>query len=619
MNSLSLPGFLRVYALPALWLFALPLFGLWFTGHAAQRYDTQVLEALERNAMEDERLGTAQRDDVLEFFRSATASTACMSTGEEFASYREMLGEACSDAQQFGWMHRLCLASVVLGLLTGLIGLICALAAFVSRPFQYGGFVVGWNVLRVTSALQVVAQGGLAVWLSFWMTALWLERYSVKLILIVGAVAAMALWQVVKAIFRRPDMDFEVEAEVLEEAKAPELWAHVRGLCERLGAPVPANILAGIDTNFFVTESPVRVGERLLTGCTLFVSLSFLRLLERSEADAVLAHEMAHLLGGDTGHVKRLAPMLKRFDQYLEALEESVLTRPIFLFMRAYRDGFELSLGRSHRASELAADRLAAGITSGKAIARSLVKTGAYARFRGQVELRLFEQGSRVESVALAQRVALGFAEYASSEAVHEQLHGAVTPHPFDSHPPLQARLENVGEALEPADVVRILLEPTGSSWVSAILEAEAIEARLWGAYEARFQQAHDVSLAYRYVPSTDEERRHVEKHFPPVAFEGKEPGYEVRLDYAQVSCTEWEEPLPLEQVASAATDERLFKKYLDLTLKGGGVFKGKRSVCLSKVADADGLLNAFGHYLGRHRTMEAHQASLKETGQEAA
>jgi hypothetical protein len=215
--------------------------------------------------------------------------------------------------------------------------------------------------------------------------------------------------------------------------------------------------------------------------------------------------------------------------------------------------------------------------------------------------------------VAIAERVALGFAEYAGSEAVHGDLHGAVTPHPFDSHPPLAARLENVGETLEPSDVVRVLLAPTTSSWASAILEAEAIEARLWGAYEARFAAAHDLALAYRYVPSTEAERQHVEKHFPPLTFEGKETGLEVRLDFAQVSCTEWDEPVRLEQVKSASTNERLFKKYLDLQLEGGGLFKGKRSICLSKLRDSDGMLRAFGQYLGRHKAMEEYRARSQQ------
>ena len=611
--ALTLPGFLRIYALPALWLFALPLFALWFSGHATGRFDRDVLATIESQLSQDTGLDGTRRQELLDFFRAVPASAACLSTGEELAGFRDNLGEACSDVRQFEWLGLLALASALLGLASAVIALLCAGAAFVSRPFQYGSFVVGWNVLRVTGALQALAQGALAVWLSYWMTAVWFHSYYPKLILLIGVLAAVALFLVVAAIFRRPSMDFEVEAEVLEKEHAPELWAHVRQLCERLQTPPPDHILAGIDTNFFVTESEVRVGQRMLTGRTLYVSLSLLRLLERSEADAVLAHEMGHLLGGDTGHSKRLAPMLAHFEQYLQALRGGVLTIPIFHFMMAYRGLFELSLGRSRRARELAADRLAASLTSGRDIARSLVKVGAYASFRDRVEADLFARGEQQQTVAIAQRVAHGFAEYASSEAVHGDLHGSVTPHPFDSHPPLAARLENVGVPLAPADVVQVLLEPTTSSWVSAILVAEAIEARLWGAYEARFAKAHDLALAYRYEPSTEAERQHVEKHFPPLTFEGKEDGLEVRMDFAQVSCTEWDEPVRFEQVKSASTEERMFKKYLDLQLEGGGLFKGKRSICLSKLRDADGMLGAFGHYLGRHRTMVEHRKRAQQ------
>ncbi|WP_171818171.1 M48 family metallopeptidase [Pyxidicoccus fallax] len=614
MNSTaSVTGFLRVYALPALWLFALPVFGLWFAGHAIGRFDRDVLASVEAGIARDSELDASRRQELLEFFRAVPASAACLSEGEELAGFRENLGEACSDMRQFDGMRLVALASIVLGIVSALIALACALAAFISRPFQYGSFVVGWNVLRVTGALQALAQGGLAVWLSYWMTALWFERYYPKLIGIVGLLAAVALFIVVAAIFRRVPMDFEVEAEVLEPEKAPELWAHVRGLCERLKTPPPDHILVGIDTNFFVTEHDVRVGDRTLSGRTLFVSLSLLRLLERSEADAVLAHEMGHLLGGDTGHGKRLAPMLARFGNYLGALHEGGLTRPIFHFMLAYRGLFELSLGRSRRASELAADRLAASITSGRDIARSLVKVGAYASFRGRVEEALFSQSQQHASVAIAQRVAMGFTDYARSETLHGDLYGTTTPHPFDSHPPLGARLENVGEKLGPDDVVHMLLEPTRDSWVSAILEADAIEARMWGDYESRFAQAHDVALAYRYVPSNDAEREHVEKYFPPLTFEGKEDGPVVELTYAQVNSTEWEAPVSLEDVKTASREERMFKKYLDLKVQGGGLFNGTRSICLNKVKDPDALLDAFARYLGRHRAMEQHRKETQE------
>ncbi|MDC0713836.1 M48 family metallopeptidase [Stigmatella sp. ncwal1] len=611
--DLTLPSFFRIYALPALWLFALPLFGLWFTGHATARFDRDILDSIERQIAQDADLEEGRRQELLEFFRATPASVACLTPGEALSEFRANLGEACSDVQQYQWMRRLALASVVLGLVSAVAALLCALMAFVSRPFQYGSFAVGWNMLRITGALQTLAQGGLAVWLSYWITAVWFERYYPKLIGMVGILAAIALFHVVTAIFRRPSMDFEVEAERLEEAHAPELWAHVRRLCTSLQAPPPDHILVGIDANFFVTESDVHVGGQKLTGRTLYVSLPLLRLLKRSEAEAVLAHEMGHLLGGDTGHGKRLAPMLAQFGQYLHALREGGLTLPIFHFMKAYRGLFELSLGRSRRASELAADRLAASVTSGQDIAHSLVKVGAYSSFRDHTEAGLFARSEQHQTVAIAQRVALGFTEYALSEAVHNDLHGVVTPHPFDSHPPLSARLENVGQTLSPADVAKVLLEPTSSSWASAILEADTTEARLWAVYEARFSEAHDLSLAYRYEPSTDSERQHVEKHFPPLTFDGKAAGLEVRLDFAQVSCTEWDAPVRLDQVKTASTAGRMFKKYLDLQLKGSGLFSGKRSICLSKLQDGEGLLRAFGHYLGRHRAMEEHRTRSQQ------
>ncbi|WP_342380505.1 M48 family metallopeptidase [Myxococcus stipitatus] len=607
------PGVLRGYVLPALLLFALPLFGLWFAGHAQDRFDTRVLEAIEPQILRDKSLSETERQEALAFFRSASASEACMGTNEALANFRANLGDACSDAVQFGWMYRLSLGLVVLGVFSTLIALLCGLAAFISRAFQYGSFVVGWNVLRVASAFQVAGQGGLATWLSFWVTALWFQRYSPKLIIVMGLLAAVGVGMVVIAIFKRPSMDFEVEAEVLEESAAPEFWAQVRKLCAHLRTPPPDHILVGIDANFFVTESDIRAGGRTLSGRTLFVSVSLLRLLERGEAEAVLAHEMGHLLGGDTGHGKRLAPKLAHFSDYLGTLYEGGLTRPVYYFMVAYRGLFELSLGKSRRASELAADRLAAEVTSGMEVARSLVKVGAYANFRERVEADLFGRNEQQQSVAIARRVAHGFAAYAQSEAVQDDLQGAVTPHPFDTHPPLGMRLENVGVKLAPDDMAQTLLEPVASSWVEDFREAEAIEARLWGAYEARFSEAHDMALAYRYRPSNDEERQHVEKHFPPLEFAAKEAGHEVRLDFAEVSCAQWEEPVSLGQVKSATTAERMFKKYLDLQLEGAGLFKGKRSICLSKLEEGDAFVNAFGGYLGRHRAMEEYQARSNE------
>ncbi|MBK6812318.1 MAG: hypothetical protein IPG81_26220 [Sandaracinaceae bacterium] len=90
------------------------------------------------------------------------------------------------------------------------------------------------------------------------MTAILTEKYFIKLILVVGALAAMAVWKVVQAIFRRVSRPGFVEGRRLDLEQSGGLRTHVNGLCHALGTEPPDQIVAGIDDNFFVTEHPSR-------------------------------------------------------------------------------------------------------------------------------------------------------------------------------------------------------------------------------------------------------------------------------------------------------------------------------------------------------------------------
>ncbi|HEX5660230.1 MAG TPA: M48 family metallopeptidase [Polyangiales bacterium] len=603
-----MPSLFRAYALPVLWMFAVPAFALWFAGHAQRQEDGRFLELVEAQLNDDGALAPEERAGALRFYREHVPSVACLSADPESADYRESLGELCSDMQQFQGLRWVALASIALGLGSALFALGCALTSLLSRPAQYLSFLVGWSVLKVVGALQALLQGACLVFLSYWMTALWLERYSVKLVLVAALLAAFALWKVLAAIFKRPEGGVDVEGELIEEAQAPEFWQRIRTLCAKLDTAPPSHVIAGIDDNFFVTEGSVRVGDQTLQGRTLYVSLSLLRILERSEADAVLAHEMAHFHGGDTTHGKRMSPMLARFQQYLAALHEGVITIPIFHFMLGYYGLFSLSLGRASREREFSADGTAARLVSKRDIAHSLIKIGAYASYRGRVEEALFEQDAKHEQVHIAKRVANGFSGYATTEKVHFDLHEAVTPHPFDSHPRLSERLARVQAQIEKEHYGAILLAPVTGTWVDAIDPANDIEARLWSAYEQRFQAAHELALAFRYLPENDEERAHVERFFPAQTFAGKEQHPAVVLDFAKLAHAEWE--LSLADVRELAIEKRLFKRYLDLKLHNGGLFGGKRSICLDRIVNPDELVEAIARYHGRHEAAHAKQAA---------
>lgn len=602
-------GFVRAMLLPAVMLFVLPAFGVWFAGHAERTYDERFQAGVFAQIDADGSLSEAERGQAKQFYASMPPSVACFDTHQELAGYRESLGELCSDAAQFAYSRWAALAALLLGGFGVLVALVSALASFLSRPAQYLSFAVGWNVLKVVGALETVLQGGLALWLSFWMTAIWTERYYVKLILVVGALVGMAVFGVLRAIFRKPDGGLDVEGEVLDEAAAPALWARLRALCAELQTAPPTHIVAGIDDNFFVTEDEVRVAGQSLRGRTLYVSLSLLRLMQRSEAEAILAHEMAHFSGGDTRHANRLAPLVTRFIHYLESLHAGVITRPIFYFMRAYFAVFQLAVSRSSREREHEADRVAARVISAMDVARSLVKVGAYASFRGRVEEGLFEKDEAQNDLGIAQRVAVGFAGYVQTEALHFDLHGVVTPHPFDSHPPLSERIAHVGAQLDKSAYEAVLSTPVQGSWFDAIVSGGEIEARLWKAYEARFSAAHDLDLAYRYLPENDAERAHVEKYFPAISLSDKEGQPALHVNYETMHSTEWDAPLPFAEVVSASIEERMFRKFLDLKLKKGGLFKGKLSVPLSKLQDADGAVEVFNRYYGRHQIMTTRRA----------
>lgn len=602
--------FVRSYVLPAALLFAIPAFAAWFAPHAARSYDRGFLDEIAREVAQDATLEPAERDRILAFYRAVPPSVACADDSPELAGYREGLGEACSDLAQFRFLRALALFCIALGIVAAFAAAGTALASFVSRPVQYRSFVVGWNVMRVAGALEAVAQGVLATFLSFWVTAIWFELYSVKLVLVVGVLAVLAVANVVIAIFKRPPSGMDVEGEILDEGKAPELWARIRELCDALGTAPPCNAIGGIDDNFFVTEGEVRVGDEVLRGRTLFVSLSLLRILSRAEADAVLAHEMAHLLGGDTEHSKKLAPMIDRFVQYLKGLYDGVLSRPIFYFMRAYLSLFELSIARSKRLRELEADAAAARATSPRDIARSLLKIGAYSSYRGRVEEALFEKDERHSELGIPQRVILGFAEYARTPKLRFDLHESVTPHPFDSHPPLRERVAHVGAELPEDAYEGVLLAPVESSWVAGNPDAEAMEQRLWAAYEERFAAAHEEVLAYRYGPTTPAERAHVEKHFPEVRVRSKDGSAELVVDYEKLVWPEWKEPVRFEQIARAQVEERLFKKYLELRLKEGGLLDRRRSICLSKLEKTpQEAIALFDRYYGRHQVMTRYRS----------
>ncbi len=509
----------KVCLLPLLTLFLIPGLTLLFTHHAQPRIDARITDAVNASFVQ-EKVPEAERAPVLELLRAYPPSSTCRDDRAELASYRAQMCERYGELWQFDMADRIARWTCVAGAIVLVILLLLGGVAFMNRRAQLWSFLVGWRLLTGFSAFELVVQGALAIWLSFWITAHFTQHYFVKLVGVVALLALYAMYVAIAGLFRHPPAASEIDGEMVDETAAPRLWQRIRELAGRLGTAPPERLIAGIDTNFFVTEAPLVVSGRLLTGRTLFVSLPLLRVLDEHESDAVLAHELAHFRGGDTASSAALNPGLVRFEQYCEGLRQGGMAALMYFLLRLYRVIFAIALSRDSRAREFMADRAAAEAVSPAGIARSLVKIGAYAAYRGQVEQALFgHERTHDSKLGIAQAISAGLAPYAHSPAFAKAMQSVKVPHPFDSHPPMQERMAQVGAHAATLDFPRIVSTPPVATWAEDIRTAADIEARLWAAYEQRFAAVHEYSLAYRYLPANPQEAAVVAKYFPPVDF----------------------------------------------------------------------------------------------------
>lgn len=593
-------------------LFLVPLISYGFVRYAIPDLDAQFLASIERSIDEDQRMSVQEKEKRKVFFRALPPSVVCNDHENDVAHYRAGVCAAYSTMWQFNRVKQVSGWTLVAGV--GVLLAVVALGAlaFVNRHLEYLSFLTGWRLLTFASAASVIVQGGLLVWLSFWLTAFFFHVYAVKLIAIVAVGAALAVFYAVFSMFKRPLRDTGVDGEKIGENEAPALWAHVRELASRAGTAPPEHIVAGIDTNFFVTEAPLATPQQTLRGRSLFVSLPLLRVLDRGEADAVLAHELAHFSGGDTAYSAALGPKLVQYDQYSAMMHAAGVTKFAYYLLRLYRVIFEFAHKRDSREREFRADRLAAKLVSARAIVTALIKVGAYARYRGETEQALFAQSSQHSgTIGIAERVAAGLAPYAASPRFLEAMQVSEIPHPFDSHPPLKERMQNVAQTVAEHEYSAIVSAPPQATWISDIAPAADIEQRLWAQYESHFAAAHEQNLAYRYLPANDEERAVVLRYFPPLQF-ALRGGRHIGVAYDGIMLPEQAAPMPWDSVANLAYEDGMGGDVLKITHPEKGWLGPKTtSVKLPGIKKERAQLKAaLGAYWQRHQIMRSMAAA---------
>jgi Zn-dependent protease with chaperone function len=594
-------GFAKTFVLPSLLVFLVPILALAFFLHAQSRFDARARDEILKQIRGDAQLTPEAREQAIAFFTQHPFSE--LVRNPEFAANVD--SEAIFHFKTFRWMIWLSIISIAAGAAVFLLAGVCVLLSLRSQRAQYLSLSIGWQALRIYGALAVVIQGILVVALSFWVTALWFDRYVPKLILLAAICAFVGVAAVIKAIFKRISTDHTLEGIVIDRQTADALWRELEAICEKVGTKPPDQIIAGIDDNFFVTEMPVTVGGKAHTGKTLYVSLALLKQMRGAEADAVLAHEMAHFSGNDTLYSKKISPLLVRFGEYLQALYAGGITRPVFHFMHCFRALYELSLGRHSRQREFRADRIAVEVTSPRDLASALVRVTAYSSFRNNIQKALFKEEHALEAANISQRIDEGFPEFALKFAANPEIGQTETAHPFDSHPPLAQRVEAVGMPLDAQHPEALMSIQGDGRWYRMINGAADLEREQWREFEEKFRSYHEQSLPYRFLPASDEERAVVEKAFPPVSLQGKKGA--LKLDYATLHYSLWPGPVEYREISKCTLDEN---SVLHLAFRDT---KEKRSIKLKDFGkQQQAALDAINRYYTRYLGAVAYQEQKK-------
>jgi len=597
-------GYTKVVFWLLLTLFLIPAITLVFAEYGNKSLNQEYSQFF----IEDAQKQHQDTAELAEFLQQNPPSSVCGPVADDLLTYKNAVCAPGSELSQFYMMDKIAIWTLVAGFFVLLMIALFSALAFKDRRSQYLSLTLARPFLMLAGSLEVIVQGAMLVWLSFWGTAFFTQTYYPKLVLIVGLMVLGGIYYIIKGIFKKLPPEENIEGEAVSREAAPALWSRIDALAAKVGTAPPDHVIAGIDTNFYVTEAPLRVNDQLLKGRKLYVSIPLLRQLTLDQADGVMVHELTHLHEGDTASGALLGPKLHRFDLYTAQMSENVATLIVYYPLYLYRMLFELAWQRNSREREFVADRNASALVSPAAIIESLIKISAYANYRYEVERSLFENNTLHESeLGISKAIAAGLPAHVTSPGFVSAMREQNVPHPFDSHPPLTERMHNVGYAVEESDYAATAAEIPAQSWVDLMPVADNIEQQLWQKYERDFSSNHEESLAWRYQPTGEAETALVLKYFPNVPFTLKD-GSQIEITWQGIVLPKTAELLDWDNVKNINVLRNFGRDTLHVQHVQPNAHGKKRSKIplpgLKK--EIDRFKQVLGWYMHRHQTVRS-------------
>ena len=554
-------NFMKTYILPTCWIFLIPIFSYWFFSYAFEARNEQI-----KNVVSSIEISATLTEDVksqlIDFFANVKPSDLCNSDKLEYQPIKNSLGEICGDFDYFKVGSEISFYSIIISvsLIICTVGLF--LLSFKSQAIQYITFVMAWNISKLFCITQVLIQGVLLLAVCYFGTILIWNTFYPQILFLIGMPVAIACVQMITVLIKNIETPNRVVGKLLAPKDSPQLYEELTAICEKFGTALPNNIVLGVEDNFFVTENELLLNdEEKLTGKTLYVSIFHLKKLDKQEASAIFAHEMAHFSGEDTFFSKKTMPMLAKCDVCFAILNANLITIPASYFLMFFRSIFEISFGKISRMREYRADAMAAEYVGAKALSNGLVKFVFYSQYRENLEAALYSKNERVESVDFLKKIDEGVHNFALDYSFDGEVLEQAIPHPFDTHPPIYKRIDAVGYALHVEDIRKDVLTNEEDSWYHEINNAPLIEAELMKSFENDFLAEHEESLVYQFLPTGLEETMLVEKYYPPININSKNEKETLLLNCKIFKYSKWDREIAYDEVESYHIEKPLFRK----------------------------------------------------------
>jgi Zn-dependent protease with chaperone function len=312
------------------------------------------------------------------------------------------------------------------------------------------------------------------------------------LLITIGIALALGLYNVARHAWSAINPEpLEVDAISVLKTEEPWIWELALDVSRSLNAPPPDNILLGLEPNYFVTESRISVNGVRADGYSLYVSVPATCMMTEPELRAVIGHEFGHFRGADTAFTKRFFPLYNSAAKALESMIHAYgawALLPAIYMLHFFLVSFGKVQSALSRDREFLADRAGAEASSPGDLASALVKLELFApTISALINERVYTD--RV-GTALRERI-----HFTWPSLIPDSLLQAQTPHPFDSHPPLGSRLENLG-----VDLRTVLSVPVAEGAARIFEAPDELEACVTTAMRAK-AEASSLSRKFTFIP----------------------------------------------------------------------------------------------------------------------